>query len=120
MQDFRKLRVWQAAHRFSLQVIRALPMHECKEVSGLRSQAIRAATAVAWNIAEGCRRPSQKEFLSYLGSSLSSLSETEAQLITARDTKLISASVYRELEVSATVVRRMLLSLSRRVEQDIA
>jgi len=119
MQDFRKLRVWDAAHRLSLDVIDALPPKVCRKVPGLRAQAIRAATSVEWNIAEGCKCPSQKEFLQYLGTALNSLSELEAELITARDSDVISAAVHTRLQDSAVVVRRMLLSLARKVERDI-
>ena len=120
MQDFRNLRVWQAAHKLSLDVIRALPERACRRVPGLRSQAIRAATSVPWNIAEGCKRSSQREFLQFLGTALSSLGELEAQLITARDEQLFRAAVYSRLQASVVVVRRMLISLSRKVERDLA
>jgi four helix bundle protein len=119
MQDFRNLRVWHAAHDLSLQVIKALPPKVCRAVPGLRSQAIRAATSVPWNIAEGCKCSSQREFLQFLETALSSLTELEAQLITARDARLFTARVYARLQASIVMVRRMLIALARKVERDL-
>jgi four helix bundle protein len=120
MQDFKKLRVWHLAHLLSIRVIRALPVNAARKVPGLRSQAIRAATSVPWNIAEGCRRSSRKEQLHYSETALSSLGELEAQLITARDTFVVSLSTYESLEKSLSLVRRMLISFNRTLERSIA
>jgi len=120
MQDFKKLRVWHAAHRLCLQVIEALPEEACNHVTGLRGQAIRAATSVEWNIAEGSKRSSRKDFLGYLDTALSSLGELEAQIITARDANVITLDTYDDLQISITVVRRMLISLMRTVQRHIA
>jgi len=54
MQDFRKLRVWQAAHEFRLAVYRETRAFPREELFGLTSQLRRAACSIAANIAESC------------------------------------------------------------------
>ena len=120
MQDFKKLRVWHLAHALSLQVIRALPVSVSRKVPGLRGQAIRAATSVPWNIAEGCRCATRAGFLRYVETALESLSELEAQLLLARDASVIDAASYEQLRRSVDLVRRMLISLARTLRRRIA
>ena len=64
MQDHRKLKVWQKAHRLAADVIRAAERRKRGVAGDLRSQMARSAASVSSNIAEGCacegRRPCQE------------------------------------------------------------
>ena len=120
MQDFTRLRVWQLAHQLSLKVIEALPVGSARVVPGLRSQAVRAATSVASNIAEGCSRTGRHEFLHFVEIALGSHNELDAHLRLAHDARIISPSAYTEIQSGLVVQRRMLIALQRTVQRRIA
>ena len=58
-------------------VVRELPKHE---MHGLADQMRRAAVSVPSNIAEGCGRGTDKDWVHFLGQALGSLYELETQL----------------------------------------
>jgi four helix bundle protein len=120
MQDFKKLRVWHLAHELSLKVIQALPARVAKEVPGLRRQAIRAATSVAANLAEGCARATRAEFLHFVEIALGSLNELEGHLLLARDAGVLPAGLHPQLQRDIDLVRRMLISLMLTLQRHIA
>ena len=120
MHDFTKLRVWQLAGEIALKVIEALPSRTGRIVPGLRTQAIRAATSVPANIAEGCSRESRQEFLHFLEIALGSHNELDAHLRVGRGAGLISATRYSALRGDLDLQRRMLVSLARTLQRRIA
>ena len=120
MQDFKKLRVWHLAQELSVDVIEALSQSAVRRVPGLRNQAVRAANSVSVNLAEGCARPSRAEFLRFVGIAIGSANELEAHLGLANRTSILSAEIHTKLEQRLNLVRRMLISLMRVLEQQIA
>ena len=120
MQDFKKLRVWHLAQELSLEVIEALSKPAVRRIPGLRNQAVRAANSVSANLAEGCTRPSRSEFLRFVGIAIGSANELEAHLGLARRTCILSADIHAKLWQRLNLVCRMLISLMRVLEQQIA
>jgi four helix bundle protein len=120
MQDFRRLRVWHAAHQLSVNITNSFPERSGSRAPGLRSQIIRAAQSVPSNLAEGCGRSSRVDFLHFVDISLSSANELEGHLIYARDTGLLSINGYERFAASVIVIRKMLISLQRRAEHALA
>ena len=108
MRDFRKLKVWEKAHHFTLQVYKITKNFPSDERFGLTTQLRRAAASVPTNIAEGCGRDSEKELARFMSISAGSTSEVEYQLILARDLNYIQNETYRELDQQANEVKRML------------
>ena len=74
-----------------------------------------SAASVAANIAEGTRRPTQRQFASFLGIALGSLSETHNHLLLIRDAGILRAELVQPLIARVDRLRPMLLSLRRRV-----
>ena len=120
MQDFKQLRVWHLAQELSVEVIEALSNPAVRRVPGLRNQAVRAANSVSANLAEGCARPSRTEFLRFVGIAIGSVNELEAHLGLASRTSILSAEIYANLGDRLNLVRRMLISLMRTLEHQIA
>ena len=120
MQDFTNLRVWHLARELSLGVIQVFPLSAGRMVPGLRSQAIRAAMSVPSNIAEGCGRGTREEFLAYLEIAMGSLNELETHLKLAVVTGVVAEPQFSPLRKQYILVRRMLLSLHRALQQRIA
>ena len=120
MQDVKKFRVWHLARQLSLSVIDALPERAGRKVPGLRNQAIRAATSVAANLAEGCTRSTRAEFLHFVEIATGSLNELEAHLLLARDARVFTEDLHARHQHNIDLVRRMLVSLMRTLQRRIA
>ncbi len=78
MSDYHKLRVWQRSMEFIVDVYRATQTFPAHEQYGLTSQARRAATSIALNIAEGATCGYADEFRRFLRLAIRSANETRA------------------------------------------
>ena len=111
MKDFKELKVWQKAYEFSLSVYLISKSFPREELYGLTSQLRRATVSIGANIAEGCGRRSDGEFVRFLQIARGSSAEVEHHLLLARDLKFMPQSVYADLERKLAEVQRMLTSL---------
>lgn len=118
MQDFKKLIVWQKAHELTLGIYRATKTFPRDELYGVTNQIRRAAMSVPSNIAEGCGRNSNIELARFLEIAMGSASETEYQLLLARDLSYLQSSDYETLSSGTTEVKRMLASLIIKLRTD--
>lgn len=66
MKDFTKLRVWQEAHKLTIQIYMVTKKFSSDERYGLTSQLRRAASSIGSNLAEGCSRNSDKELVRFI------------------------------------------------------
>jgi four helix bundle protein len=80
---YKKLRVWQAADDFAMQVYRVTKPFPRDELFGLTSQLRRAALSVPTNIVEGQASGSKKDFRRFLYIANASLVESEYLLSVA-------------------------------------
>ncbi len=85
MRDFKKLAVWEKAHRLTLELYSAHRASRRDEMYGLTSQMRRAAYSIPTNIAEGCGRDGDVELARFLRIAMGSANELEYQLMLARD-----------------------------------
>ncbi len=113
MRDFKELKVWQKAHRFALEIYQHTQRFPAEERFGLTIQVRRAATSVATNIAEGCGRDGELDFARFLSMAAGSASETEYQLLLARDLGYLPDEAHGQLDAQINEVKRMLNSLIR-------
>ncbi|HWR73429.1 MAG TPA: four helix bundle protein [Nitrospirota bacterium] len=111
MKDFRKLKVWQKAHRLTLKVYEASRGFPREERYGLTGQMRKSSSSVPMNIAEGCGRGSDLEFGRFLQIAMGSASELEYQLILARDLTYLKPEEYEDLAGDTAEVKRMLAPL---------
>lgn len=111
MKDFRQLKVWEKAHQVALAVYRATKEFPKEELYGLTSQIRRASMSIPTNIAEGCGRNTDADFARFLQMAMGSASETEYQLILARDLEFLPKDAYEKLHMDVEEVKRMLTSL---------
>lgn len=94
MGDFRRLRVWELAHKATLRVYKLSEKLPKSELFGLISQIRRAAVSVELNIAEGEGRFSRKEKVQFFYMARASSIEVMAAL-------LIIADLYPDLKEEA-------------------
>jgi four helix bundle protein len=105
---YRKLQVWQRAHRLTVEVDQVTRTFPREEQYGLTSQLRRAASSVPANIAEGCGRNGDAELARFLGISLGSANELDYHLLLARDLDYLPPMHDDQLTVEARGVAKML------------
>jgi four helix bundle protein len=118
MKNFRDLQVWGKAHAVTLSVYRATADFPREELFGLTSQMRRCSASIGANIAEGCGRRGNAELHRFLRIALGSASELEYHLLLARDLGYLKSSAYEDLNSAVEEIKKMLTSLSRRVNSE--
>jgi len=118
MKDFRQLKVWEKSHQLALAIYKETKKFPKEELYGLTSQIRRASMSVPTNIAEGCGLNTDKGFARLLQIAMGSASETEYQLILARDLELLSNETYEKLHNEVEEVKRMLASFLKTLRAD--
>lgn len=111
MKDFRQLKVWEKSHQLALAIYKATKDFPKEELYGLTSQIRRSSMSIPTNIAEGCGRFTDADFARFLQMAMGSASETEYQLILARDLDFLPKDMYEKLHSEVEEVKRMLASL---------
>lgn len=116
MQDFKKLRVWHAAHRLALNVEASCEPRAFARRPSLRSQTIRTADSIASNISEGAGK-GNAEFARYLEMALAASNELENHLLRARDSGVLRIGRANQLIEATDHVRRMIIRLLEKVRR---
>lgn len=109
MRDPHKLKAFELADELALRVYRETRSFPKEELFGLVSQMRRAAVSIPSNIAEGCGRATEKEYLQFLSIAYGSLKELEYQISLAG--KLGFLEEKTKLAVSADEAARVLNGL---------
>lgn len=117
MRDFKQLKVWQKAHRLVLEIYRQTPGFPPDERFVLTAHLLRSAISVPSNIAEGCGRQGDKELARFLSIAAGSVSETEYQLLLARDLGYLDPQDHQNLDDQLNEVKRMLNAFIHRLGQ---
>ncbi len=118
MKDFRGLSVWQRAHSVTLSVYRCTKDFPREETYGMTWQMRRCSSSVAANIAEGCGRRGNLEFVRFLGMAMGSASELEYFLLLARDLEYLDPGAYTVLAKDIGLMRRMLNALISKIQDE--
>ena len=108
MKDFRKLRVWEKAHKLTLDIYGVTSQFPTEERYGLTSQIRRASVSIPANIAEGCGRDSEGELLRFVRIAMGSSSELEYELILAHELGYLSDKEFNIIQNDLVAVRKML------------
>ena len=111
MSDFRKLRVWQAAHQLAVDSFKVCGRLRGERRPRLIDQLTRATLSVSGNIAEGRGHESAREFIRYLRYSLTSVDEVETHIHLARDVGMMTEADFTLLLTQLVEVRKMLHGL---------
>ena len=115
MQNYKDLKVWVAAHQFTLNVYSMTKLFPKEEMFGLTTQLRRAAASVGANIAEGCGRNTQADLARFLQISLGSANESEYFLLLANDLNYLELTEYESLYRQINEIKAMLISLIQKV-----
>ena len=116
MQDYRKLVVWQKAHKLVLDVYADSAKYLKKpDAWAVRDQLRPAAISIPSNIAEGAGRGTDPDFRRFLFHSLGSTNELEYDFLLAKDLSFLPVPLYEQRTRQIEEVRRMLSSLVMRL-----
>ncbi|HEX2989771.1 MAG TPA: four helix bundle protein [Anaerolineales bacterium] len=115
MKGFRQLKVWEKSHQLALTVDNATKGFPKEELYGLTSQIRCSSISIPTNIAEGCGRNTDADFARFLQMAIGSASETEYQLILARDLEFLPKDSYEKLHTEVEEIKRMLASLLKTI-----
>lgn len=116
LSDYKKLQVWEKAHRLTLDIYEATASFPKEEMYGLTSQIKRSAASIPANIAEGSGRGSNPELIRFLRIATGSAYELEYHILLAHDLKFLDANIHQQLENQVMEIKRMLSGLIRHLE----
>lgn len=119
MKDYRRLMVWEKAHRLVLEVYKLTCTYPREEQFNLISQLRRAATSVPTNIVEGCGRFTQKDFAKFLQDAFGSAQEIEYLLFLSFELTYIDNEKYNVINTQVNEVKAMLLSLLEKIRREL-
>lgn len=112
MRDFHRLDVTPIARRLVRETYRVTAYYPDDERFGLVSQARRAATSIACNIAEGCGRSTDRELARFLDVAGGSVSELQMLWILSLDLKIADPDTLRRAWRLTLQEKKMLASLT--------
>ena len=116
MQDFRKLIVWEKAQELTLHIYKATRKFPTDEKFGLIAQMRSASSSMGANIAEGCGRGSQREFLRYLYIATGSAFEIENHILLAQQLDYLDEKSAASLIEGVVEIKKILSGLIRKVK----
>jgi len=116
--ELARLDAWRLSDDLALEVFK-LSRHLPTDLRWLGVQALRAATSVPANIAEGYSRSSKREFLQFLSVARGSLTELEYYLHFLRRSELIDQQTYDSLTRLRRRAGQTLFGLMRSVRASL-
>jgi four helix bundle protein len=111
IQSFTDLKSWQEGHRLVLMLYRMTKKFPKEELFGLTSQLRRAGVSITSNIAEGFSRNSYGEKLQFYSTALGSLTETQNQMLIAKDVGYCSSDEFSFIAKQTIAVSKTLNGL---------
>jgi len=117
MRDFKKLHVWNRAIDLCVEVYKVTEKFPKKEVYSLTDQIRRAAVSIFSNIAEGCKRGTDKELIHYCNMALGSTGELEAQLIFSERVGYLSKDDVESLTSECDEIGKMLMGFIKSIRE---
>lgn len=117
MKDYRKLVVWEKAHKLVLFIYNVTQAFPKEERYGLTNQIRRAATSTPTNIAEDCGKSTQRDFAHYLEIAFASMQEVQYLSFLSFELKYLDALEYTALDNNIDEVKAMLMRLIQKVRK---
>jgi four helix bundle protein len=111
VRSYQDLRVWQRAMDLAVMTYELTRKFPREEQFALTSQARRAATSIAANIAEGHGRATRPAYLNFLRIAQGSLKELETHLLISTRVGLVETKAADPLLAHADELGRMLRAL---------
>jgi four helix bundle protein len=113
MSDYKKLKVWEDAHQFTIDIYNITKKFPNNEQYGMTSQIRRSSSSIPTNIVEGCGQLDNGNLIRFLGIAKGSAFETEYQLLLSKDLNYITNDEYKFLIAKIQSIICMLTGLIR-------
>ena len=110
MHRFKDLEIWKLSRKYTSSIYEVTSGFPEKEKFGLSNQMRRASVSIPSNIAEGCSRKSNKDFLRFLEIAVGSCYELETQLLISNDLEYLDNE---KLEKLTTEMNRIVMMISK-------
>ncbi|MBA7569335.1 four helix bundle protein [Candidatus Atribacteria bacterium 1244-E10-H5-B2] len=108
MSDYKKLKVWEDAHKFTIDIYNITKKFPNNEQYGLVSQIRRSSSSIPTNIVEGCGQLNNGNLIRFLGIAKGLAFEVEYQLLLAKDLSYVTDAEYNTLvEKIKYIIRRL-------------
>jgi four helix bundle protein len=120
MASFRELVVWQKALVLCMEVYKQTEAFPRDERFGLTTELRKTARSVVYNIAEGHRRSSAREFARFLDISHGSAAELETQLLIGASLTYLAPIVAEPMLAQLDEITRMLAGLKNSLRRQAA
>ena len=118
VRNYKELDVWKNAMDLVEAVYSVTAGFSRDEIYGLTSQIRRAVVSVASNIAEGCGRRTDEDFISFLYNALGSIKEVGCQLMIAKRLGYLDNEEFEKLENEADKLAGMLMRFIKYVSAE--
>lgn len=119
MRNYKNYEVWHKSHKLVLFVYKELlPSLPKSEQYDLASQMKRAAYSIPMNIAEGCGRHTDKDFVHFLDQSMGSLHELEYIALLSFELRYFKKEKYDEFQTRLVEVKAKLINLIKSIRKD--
>lgn len=120
MRDYKKLDVWEKAHKLYMFVKENIATEFPKEERfELTSQLLSASLSIPLNIVEGFGRFTDKDFAHFLDTSLGSTNEVDYCCFAAFESNYISKTEYDEVNRLVNETRAMLINFIKFLRKDV-
>jgi four helix bundle protein len=119
VRNFKDLVVWQKSFDLCTRVYRTTQNFPSHERFGLTSELRKTVRSVLYNVAEGYRRASTREYIRFLDIARGSAAELETQLLLSLSLGYLDEATSEALLGSVVEKSRMLTVLMRRLRQKI-
>ncbi len=110
------LKIWEKSHKLTILIYNITNTFPISEEFGLKSQMRRSSVSIVSNIAEGCGRNSNNEFIHFLNISIGSVFELESQLELTKDLGFIQ-NEYEIIKSEITELKKMLFSFQNKLKE---
>ncbi|MBO7490694.1 MAG: four helix bundle protein [Bacteroidales bacterium] len=117
-RNFREYPVWKDAVKLATFIYKTTGDMPWFEKKGLCDQMQRAVVSISSNIAEGCGRESDKDFVHFLSIALGSSYEVETQITIANNIGYIDNVIFESLANDVKGIEKQLNALITSIHND--
>lgn len=117
MSDYKKLKVWEDAHKFTIDIYNITRKFPNNEQYGLTSQIRRSSSSIPTNIVEGCGQLDNGNLIRFLGIAKGSAYEAEYQILLAKDLGYLKLEEYNLLNKKIKDIIYMLFGLIKSLKK---
>jgi len=117
MSDYKKLKVWEDAHKFTVDIYNITQKFPNNEQYGLTSQIRRSSSSIPTNIVEGSGQLTRSNYIRFLGMAQGSAYEVEYQILLAKDLRYLKLEEYDLLNKKIKDIIYMLYGLIKSLKK---